>query len=233
MSTLPLIMVPGLLCSEALFAPQVAALGDRVAVTVSRAQRDFDSLPAIAEAILAEAPPRFALAGLSFGGYVAFEILRRAPERVARLALLDTSARPDEPERAVLRRQFVAQASTGRFLGITDRLLPSFIHPDRLQDTALTGIVKAMAQEVGAEAFVRQQTAILARPDSRPDLPNIACPTLVLCGRQDQLTPLEQHREMADAIPGARLVIVEECGHLATLERPESVNGALDRWLTV
>lgn len=226
-----LILVPGLLCTEALFAPQVSALADLADIRVTRAQREADTLGAIAEAILAEAPERFALAGLSFGGYVTFELLRRAPERITRVCLMDTTARSDTPERAALRRQFLEQARAGRFLGVTDRLLPNLIHPDRLQDARLTGIVKQMALDVGPEAFERQQTAILARPDSRPDLSAIAVPSLVLCGRQDVMTPLEAHEEMAAGIEGARLAVIEDCGHLSTIERPEAVNAELRAWL--
>lgn len=190
-----------------------------------------DSMAGVAESVLAAAPPRFALAGLSMGGYVSFEIMRRAPERVMRLALLDTSARADTPEQTEARRALIDLCDRGEFKGVTPRLLPRWIHPARLADTALTETVMAMTARVGREAFVRQQTAIMSRPDSRPGLSRIGCPTLVLCGREDQATPVEVHREMAADIANARLAVVPECGHLSPLERPAEVTAALRAWL--
>jgi len=226
-----LILVPGLLCTADLYAHQIAHLGD-VAVSLATAEHSrHDSLGAIAEAILAAAPRQFALAGLSMGGYIAFEIMRRAPERVLKLALLDTSARADGPEQTARRKELLAEAEVGRFRGVTQKLLPLFIHPDRLQDKALVERVYAMATEIGRDAFFHQQRAIIARPDSRGDLARIKCPTLVLCGDADKLTPPERAREIADGIAGARLEIVAHCGHLATMEQPEAVTAALRQWL--
>jgi pimeloyl-ACP methyl ester carboxylesterase len=162
---------------------------------------------------------------------VAQQIMRGAPERVLRLALLDTSARADTPEQASRRRGLIELAEKGEFKGVTPRLLPMFLHPDRLADEALTGAVMAMTERVGKDAFLRQQRAIMGRIDSRPHLSKIACPTLVLCGREDALTPLERHEEIAALVPGARLEVVERCGHLSTMERPEQVSAALRRWL--
>lgn len=159
--------------------------------------------------------------------------MRRAPERVTRLALLDTSARPDTDEQRARRRGLIELAEKGEFKGVTPRLLPLLIHPDRLGDEALKATVMGMAERVGKEAFLRQQKAIMGRPDSRPDLARIKCPALVLVGRQDALTPVAVHEEMAAGIPGARLVIVEDCGHLSTLEKPEAVNAALEDWLAI
>ena len=227
----PLILVPGLLCTELLWRAQLDALADLADMTVTTAQREHDDLGAIAQAILAAAPTRFALAGLSFGGYVCFEIMRRAPERVARLALVDTSARPDAEEQKARRRALIELAQTGRFLGVTDRLLPLFIAAARLQDQALVADVKRMAQDVGRDAFLKQQQAIIARPDSLPTLARIACPTLVLCGREDQLTPVARHEEIAAGIPDSKLVVIEGCGHLSTMEKPAEVNAALRVWL--
>lgn len=229
--TEPLVLLPGLLCDAALWAPQVSVLrGLADPIMIGDLTRN-DSIGGMAEAVLAQAPPRFALAGLSMGGYCAFEIMRRAPERVTRLALLDTSARPDTDEQRARRRGLIELAEKGEFKGVTPRLLPLLIHPDRLGDEALKATVMGMAERVGKEAFLRQQKAIMGRPDSRPDLGRIACPTLVLVGRQDALTPVAVHEEMAAGIPGARLVIVEDCGHLSTLEKPEAVNAALEDWL--
>ena len=227
----PLILIPGLLCTKILWRAQLTGLADVAAMTVTREHMRHDSVGAIAKAILAEAPERFALAGLSFGGYIAFEILRQAPERVLKLALLDTSARADTPEQMARRRELIELAGRGRFLGGTDRLLPLLIHPDRLTDEPLVAAIKEMAQEVGREGFVRQQVAIMGRPDSRGMLGTIRCPTLVLVGRQDAVTPLAVHEEMHAAIPGSRLVVIERCGHLSTMERPDEVNAALREWL--
>jgi pimeloyl-ACP methyl ester carboxylesterase len=181
--------------------------------------------------LLASAPPRFALAGLSMGGYVAQEILREAPGRVSRVALLDSSARPDSAEQTARRSALIKLAQTGKFKGVTPRLLPLLIHPARLDDRDLTGIVMAMAERVGQAAFLRQQNAILNRPDGRPDLAAVRCPALVMCGAQDALTPPALSREIADAIPGAQLIVVEDCGHLASLEQPDPVNEAFEAWL--
>ncbi len=227
----PLVLLPGLLCDAALWHGQVDDLADIADSTVADLTRD-DRLTAMARRVLAEAPPFFALAGLSMGGYVAQEIMRRAPERVLRLALLDTSARADTPEQTARRRGLIELAEKGEFRGVTPRLLPVFLHPSRLGDGALTEAVTAMTERVGKDAFLRQQRAIIGRPDSRPSLPAIRCQTLVLCGREDQLTPLPLHEEMATLIPGSRLEIVEECGHLSTMERPWEVSVRLRQWLT-
>ena len=226
----PLVLIPGLLNDANLWSAQIAGLADIAEMRIADHTR-HDSLDAIARSILAAAPVRFALAGLSMGGYVAMAILRIAPNRVLKLALLDTQARADTPERATLRREHMAMVGRGRFLGVTDQLLKGFIRPDRLTDTRLTERIKQMAQNVGPDAFLRQQTAIINRPDSRPGLAKVRCPTLVLCGRQDQLTPIELSEEIAALIPGARLAVIEDCGHLSTMEQPEAVNGELRRWL--
>jgi pimeloyl-ACP methyl ester carboxylesterase len=229
--SLPLVLVPGLLCDAALWAPQIAALRDVAEPWVPDTTR-HDSFAAMAEALLAEAPPGpFALAGLSMGGYVALEVMRQAPARVRGLALLDTNAHADSPEKRQARLDFIALTRRGRFLGVTDALLPMLVHPDRLEDRSLVDTIKGMAKRIGAEAFVRQERAIMDRVDSRPHLGGIRCPTLVLCGRDDRLTPVEAHREIAAAIPGAELAIVDHCGHLTTLERPDEVDAAMRRWL--
>jgi pimeloyl-ACP methyl ester carboxylesterase len=191
-----------------------------------------DSLAGMVSAVLQGAPARFALAGLSMGGYAAFEVMRQAPERVERLALLDTSARPDTPEHKKSRLELIELAKRGNFKGVTPRLLPRWVHPSRVNDPEIVTTVTEMTQRVGRDAFVRQQTAIMNRPDSRPLLSRIHCPTLVLCGHEDASTPPELHREIATDIADARLVIVPECGHLSTIERPDAVNDALRRWLT-
>lgn len=227
---LPIVLVPGLNCSARLYAEQVPALWRFGPVTVADHRQD-ETMDAIAARILASAPPRFALAGLSMGGYIALAMLFKAPERVARLALLDTGARADAPERAEGRRALIALAENGRFSEVADRLFPVFVHRNRHGDEALRQTVRLMAEENGPEAFVRQQKAIMTRLDCRPQLGSIRCPTLVLVGDGDELTPPALSQELAAGITGARLVMVPDCGHLSTLERPEAVNAALADWL--
>lgn len=229
-NSLPTVLVPGLNCSARLYSDQIPALWQFGPVTVADHRRD-DSMTGIARRALAAAPPRFALAGLSMGGYVAFEILRQAPERVAKLALLDTGAGAEAPERTAQRKPLMQLAQHGRFAEITDDQFPLLVYRKRHGDAALKATVRAMNEETGPEAYCRQQQAIMGRPDSRPGLAAIACPTLVLVGDDDQLTPPVLAREMAAGIPGARLVVVPECGHLSTLERPQAVNEALVDWM--
>jgi pimeloyl-ACP methyl ester carboxylesterase len=226
---MPLLLLPGLLCDEALWADQVRDLGDVAACTIADLTQD-NSVAAMAERALAGAPPRFALAALSMGGYVAFEILRRAPERVSRLALLDTSAAPDDDARAAGRQAAIASLGLGRFRGVTDRMLPQLVHPDHVAGP-VGEAVKAMAHRVGGDAFIRQQEAILQRPDSRPLLPAIAVPTVIGVGESDGLTPPAEAVAMADAIPGAILHRFARCGHLPPMELPKETSGLLRRWL--
>jgi len=227
----PLALLPGLLCDAALWRPQVEALSDIAEPWVA----DFttqDSIAAMADSVLAAMPPRFALAGLSMGGYVALEVIARAPERIERLALLDTRHRRDDEETTARRRGLIELAEKGQFKGVTPRILPLFIHEARLADAELTGTVTAMAERVGKDAFVSQQRAIIGRRDHAATLVGIRVPTLVVCGRQDALTPLADSQAMAAGIAGARLVVIEDCGHLSSLERPAEVNAALRRWLS-
>lgn len=225
-----LVLVPGLLCTRALWEPQLAALADVADMTVPDHTR-HDTMGEIASSILAKAPGRFALAGLSMGGFIAVEMMRQAPERVTRLALLDTNVRPETPERSVQRRALIALAEREGARKVQEQLLGVLIHKDRLADTALVEAVLKMGEDTGTEAFKRQQAAIMGRPDNRPILGSIRVPTLVVVGREDALTPLEMSQEIAGAIPGARLEIVGDCGHLSTMERPEAVNRALRAWL--
>lgn len=225
-----LILAPGLLCDATLWRHQSAHLGDIADVMVA----DFttgNTMADFAASVLAMTPGRFALAGLSMGGYVVQEVMRRAPERVERLALLDTSARADTQEQSSRRRGLIELSQKGEFKGVTKTLLPLFISESRLDDDELVEEVMAMSQRVGRDAFIRQQTAIMGRSDGRDDLANIKVPTLVVCGRLDTLTPLELSREIADAVPGAALVVVEDCGHLSAMERPEAVTALLRYWL--
>lgn len=223
---LPTVLIPGLVCTPRLYAEQIPALWRFGAVMVADHTRD-DSMAGIARRILAAAPPRFALAGLSMGGYVCFEILRQSPERVAKLALLDTTARPDAPEQTEARKRQVELAQSGCFGEIARLLFPRFVAAARHGDRALEAIVRAMADDTGADAFVRQQTAIMNRIDSRPSLRRVACPTLVVVGGEDTLTPPDLATEMASIIPSARQVVIPDCGHLSTLEQPAAVTRAL------
>jgi pimeloyl-ACP methyl ester carboxylesterase len=185
----------------------------------------------IARRILGDAPPRFALAGLSMGGYVACAIMREAAERVDRLALLDTGARADTPEQTERRKLQIEMALSARFAEIPDLQWPFLVHKDHQNDEALKRIVRLMAEETGPEAFVRQQRAIMTRPDSRATLAAIRCPTLVLVGEGDQLTPPELAKEIAGLVAGSRLVVVPDCGHLSAIERPAAVTQALVEWM--
>ena len=226
----PLLLLPGLLSDGALWRAQVDGLADVAAPVIPDLSQD-DSIAGMARRALAAAPPRFALAGLSMGGYVALEIMRQAPERVTRLALLGTSARTDTPEQAERRREAIRTAEEGAFDGVADRMLPNLLHPDRLSDEGLVSAIRAMAERLGKDGFLRKQRAIMGRIDSRSHLPRIACPTLVLCGREDASSPLFLHEEMASFVPGARLEVVECCGHMSAMERPAEVTAALRRWL--
>jgi pimeloyl-ACP methyl ester carboxylesterase len=228
---MPSVLVPGLNCSARLYSDQIPALWRFGPVIVADHTRD-DSIAAIARRTLVMAPPRFALVGLSMGGYVAFEIMRQAPERVARLALLDTAPAAETPAQTQKRLPFIEMAATGRFAEVPDGQFPQLVHRDRHGDAALKALVRTMAEETGAEAFLRQMTAIMARFDSRPTLAAIACPTLVLVGEDDALTPPAVSRDMVAAIRDARLVVVPDSGHLSTVERPQAVNAALVEWMT-
>ena len=230
MTKTPLILLPGLLCDQALWAHQSETLSDIADISVADMTRD-ETIQGMAERVLDSAPETFALAGLSMGGYAAQEIIRRAPERVERLALLDTSARADSPENTKQRKGFIEQLELGDFRGVTSRLLPLLVHEDRLSDDGLIAVIQSSAENVGPEAYIGQQKAIMTRPDRRQDLKKITCPALVLCGRQDALTPLALHEEMAGAIAGASLVVIEDCGHLSPLERPRTVSAVMRYWL--
>lgn len=238
---LPVVFIHGFPHNRTLWAPQLGGLMTR-ARCIAPDLRGFgesevrgpytmdayaDDVIAVMDALQIE---RAVIAGLSMGGYVAFEILRQAPERVTRLALLATSASPDGPKRAAQRRAAIASLAHGRFAGVTKRMLPRLIHAD-LVASEIGAEVRAMAQRVGGDAFLRQQTAILARPDSRPVLPSIRVPTLIGVGDGDTLTPHVESDRMHRAIPGSSLHVFGRCGHLPALERSAMTTALLRGWL--
>ena len=227
---LPVVLIPGLLASARMYAAQVPQLWCAGPVMIADHTRD-DSMSGIARRILSAAPARFALVGLSMGGYIAIELLRQAPERIAKVALLDTSARADAPEQTAMRRAQMTLASQGRLAEVVEQQFPRLVQRARRADVELRQLFDLMAQEVGAAGFIRQQTAILGRADSRATLGSIRCPTLVLVGEGDELTPPELAAEIAAGIPGARLTTVPQCGHMSTLEQPDEVTRALLEWL--
>jgi pimeloyl-ACP methyl ester carboxylesterase len=191
-----------------------------------------DTIAAMAAAILAAAPPRFALAGISMGGYIELEIMRQAPERVMKLALLDTEARADTPEQTAQRRALLTQVDTVNFEMLLALAVPAIVHPAHQNDPTLREVNVRMGLTVGIERWARQAEAVMARMDYHLCLPAISVPTLVLVGDSDTFTPPDRAEEMAAAIPGARLVVVSECGHASTIEQPAAVNRALVEWIT-
>jgi pimeloyl-ACP methyl ester carboxylesterase len=222
-------LLPGLLCDQRLWRDQARDLRDVADPTIPDLTLD-DSLSAMARRVLDAAPERFALAALSMGGYVAFEILRQQPERVTRLALVDTSAALDSPERVMQRLAGIKSLKHGRFFGVTSRMLPQLVHANHVHGP-IGAEVQAMAKRVGGDAFLRQQNAILNRPDSRPVLPTIHVPTLVAVGDSDIITPPADAEEMHRLIAGSSYYVFAECGHLPPMEAPEETSQLLRRWL--
>ena len=225
--TSDLVLVPGLICDERLWRDVIVGLDANC--SVADVTQD-DSISAMAARALAAAPPRFALAGLSMGGYVALEIMRQAPERITHLALLDTSARADDEARRQTRRKGIEMVKLGRFIGVSRGLLANLVAARHL-GTTIASDVQAMSERVGQEAYMRQQVAIMNRADSRALLPTIAVPTLVGVGESDKLTPPELAEEMAGVIPGAALVRFADSAHLPPMENPGAVGAAMTAWL--
>ena len=226
----PLVLVPGLLCDAALWREQDGALHDRQVHVADI--RGVDSIAEMGRQVLTRAPQRFALAGHSLGGRVALEIIRQAPDRVTGLALLDTGVHPVAAGEAERRAALLERARSHGLRVIAEDMLIPAMHPSRRADDQLVRDVIAMLERSTIEDLVNQFRAMLTRPDARPLLARITCPTLVLCGREDTYSPLARHEEMAQAIPNARLVIVDECGHMAPMEQPEAVTRALQEWLS-
>jgi len=223
-----LVLLPGTLCDERLFAHQIEHLADIASVEVGDLTT-ADTITGMAAAVLDGAPRRFALAGLSLGGIVAIEIMRIAPERISKLALLDTNHKPPTPSQVTSWELFEELTHAGRFEDVARNLLDSLLHDKTPESIAL---VLDMAARVGGERFLIQNAAHPTRPDNRRVLPTINVPTLVLCGREDRLCPVSVHKELAAAIPGARLVVIPGAGHLSTIDQPELVSQAMRSWLS-
>lgn len=229
--TEPLLLIPGLMCTSALFKPQVGAFSAHRQVIVAD-HTGADDMRSIAGRILDQAPGRFALAGLSMGVYLSLEIMKMAPERVTRLALLDGKARLDTDEQLAAREALLAMADEGRYLNITyDVLLNRLVAAGRALEPELRDVIIQMATDTGVAVFRRQMAAIINRRDYLSGLAGISCPALVLTGQEDVITPPDCAVEMAGAIPNAKLVLIPECGHLSTLEAPDAVNAAMQGWL--
>lgn len=231
MSNTPLVFIPGLACTGALFADQTTALSGPREVIIGDHMR-HDTMADIAAHILETAPPRFALAGLSMGGYISLEIMRQAPERVERLALLDTSARADTAEKIAQRNEALQLVAAGKFTAVCRSTLDLSIAKSRHGDAALKAAINQMSADTGADVWAQQVRAIIGRENSVPLLSLISCPTLVVVGGEDQLTPPEWAVEMADGISGARLEVIADCGHMSSMEQPEVINGLLLDWVS-
>lgn len=223
-------LLPGLLCDATVWAPQMAALAGRGQVRTADLW-GLSSFPSMAEKVLAETSGPLAVAGHSMGARVALEMWRLAPERIERLALLSTGFHPPGPHEEAKRMALVKVGYEQGMAAVADRWLPPMVHPDRVHDEALMAPLRAMVRRATPEIFEGQQRAGLSRPDAGPYLDRIACPTLVLVGRQDGWSPVPQHEEIARRIRGSELVIVEDAGHMVTVERPGPVNRALLDWL--
>jgi pimeloyl-ACP methyl ester carboxylesterase len=224
------VLVTGQLLDREVWAPQIGPL-DGFGLTLADHTRD-DTIAGMAQRLLAEAPVRFDLVAQAMGGFVAFEVMRQAPERVRSLALLASLAPNDGPAQTERRLGYIRLVEDGRFDAVVEERIPILVHPARREDETLLSVVRRMAQHTGPDTFLRQQRAIMGRPDSRPSLGSIACPTLVIWGRQDGIATLAHQEELIGGIPNARLEIIEDCGHLATLEKPRTVSSLLADWLS-
>lgn len=227
---IPLILVPGLLCTAELWRNQIEDLSDIANITVAEHYLD-DNIPDIAHRILRDAPAQFAVAGLSMGGYIVMEMWRQAADRISHLSLMDTTVDEDTPQIRARRIDFLKLAEIGSFRGVTKQLLPQLIDESRLCDEDLTARIYKMSEDIGKDGFIRQEKAILSRRGSWDDLENIDCPTLVLAGENDALIPASRQREIAGQIPGAVFKLIKGSGHLPTMEAPDDVTAAMRYWL--
>jgi pimeloyl-ACP methyl ester carboxylesterase len=225
----PITLLPGLACDAELWREQLRALSPRWSLQVSDVHTRHATLPQMAAALLAEQPGELVLCGASMGGMLALEVVRQAPQRVRALALLGSSARPDTPELIRLRTEAIGLFEQGRMREVLQANLAFAFDPAHA--AALTPAYLAMVERAGAAQLIAQNRAVMARADQRPLLPRIGCPTLVMTGRCDLLTPPEHAQEMAERIPAAQLELIDECGHMLTWEQPRRVNELLADWL--
>ena len=227
--SLPLVLLPGMMCDGRLFAPQLSALGRR-AVQIAPLT-EHDTVTALAAEVLAHAPPRFALAGLSMGGIVGMEVLRQAPDRVVRLALLDTNPCAETPEVQARRAPQIARALAGGLKTVMrDEMKPNYLAPGAGYGAVLD-LCMGMALDLGPEVFARQSRALRDRPDQQETLRGFRGKALVLMGAHDRLCPLQRHELMHALMPHSEFDIIKDAGHLPTLENPDATNAALRRWL--
>jgi pimeloyl-ACP methyl ester carboxylesterase len=228
--TEPLVLIPGMMCDARLYGPQIDTLSREMSVMVACATRG-ERIEEIASGILDGLPHKFALAGLSMGGIIAMEILRRVPDRVTRIALMDTNPLAETPQSAAAYEPMIVGVKAGRL----DEVMRGFMKPDFLAPgpgrMAVLGLMAEMARDLGPDVFLRQVRALQRRRDAQAVLRKCKVPTLVLCGRHDGLTPVKRHTFMAELIPYARLQIIEEAGHIPTLEAPDATTEALRTWL--
>ncbi|HEY8579480.1 MAG TPA: alpha/beta fold hydrolase [Beijerinckiaceae bacterium] len=227
-----LFLLPGLLCDETVFAPQKAGLSDICDVRVPD-YRHAPSIEAMAQHVLDAAPPRFSVAGFSMGGRVAFQVYAMAPERIERFCAFDTGTPPLAPGEMEKRQAVIDLANEKGMEALADAWLPPMLHPDRRADAAFVAPLRAMVLRFTPEIHERQIRALINRPDARPVLPTIACPTLIACGRDDAWSTPPAHEAMAAAIPGAKLAIIEKSGHFLPVEQPEAFNAALRDWMSM
>ncbi|WP_109313903.1 alpha/beta fold hydrolase [Ruegeria sp. AU67] len=228
----PLVLLPGLMCDSRVFAPQIAHFSRQRAVAVAPVSLG-ERIEEIASGLLDQLPHRFALSGFSMGGVVALELIRRAPDRISRLCLMATDAQSDTPQIAATREEYMVGAKAGRLEEVMRKIFGSDTLAPGPRRVPILSDVTAMALDQGADVFERQMRALQRRPDQQGALRMIKVPTLVLCGAHDLLTPVRKHAFMADLIPNAELNVVEDAGHLPTLEAPQVVNEALENWLNM
>lgn len=225
------VFIPGLACTGALFGLQISTFKERPIIIAETC--DQDTIEAMATRLLAHAPERFALVGLSMGGYVALEVIRQAPDRISRLALMNTNARNDAPPQTQLRHALMEITRKGGYHKIAAMQYSQIVHPAHHDDTALKNIVFDMATDIGPDNYLRQQNAIINRRDQRPNLPAIKCPCIIVAGEQDNLIPHDRCVEMHKAISQSKLHVIPDCGHLSTLEHPVHTSELLQDWLSV
>jgi len=226
----PLILLPGMMCDARLYGPQFAAFSATRPI-LTMPINDHETVQGLAADILAQAPPKFALAGLSMGGIVAMEVMAQAPDRVTRLALLDTNPKAELPEVAARREPQIVKVGKGNLRAVMrDEMKPNYL-TDGPNMGAILDLCMAMAETLGPDVFVRQSRALQTRPDQQDTLRKVTVPTLILCGEDDALCPIHRHELMHDLIPGSTLTIIKGAGHLPTLEQPEKTNEALAEWL--